>query len=52
MLEAIVALLFILAPSCETEDDTYCSWNASTQGNGEGRSFVALDEGNRFYVTL
>lgn len=30
---------------CATEDDTWCHWNAVTQGNGEGESFTTYWEG-------
>jgi hypothetical protein len=29
-------------PDCEWEDSYNCHWNASTQGNGQGHSFVNL----------
>lgn len=29
-------------PPCETEDSTWCAWDAQTQGNGAGQSFVNL----------
>lgn len=32
-----------ILPSCATEDSTNCVWNADTQGNGQGRSFIDLD---------
>lgn len=28
-------------PPCPTEDSTGCYWDAATQGNGVGTSFVA-----------
>ena len=30
---------------CETEDSTWCIWNAAQQGNGKGQSFISLWEG-------
>lgn len=35
-------------PPCATEDATNCIWDAKTQGNGEGRSFI--DYGGKVYV--
>jgi hypothetical protein len=32
-------------PVCEVEDSTFCAWNAKTQGNGLGQSFITLWEG-------
>ena len=37
------ALLIALWGLCPTEDATNCVWDAKTQGNGEGISFLALD---------
>ena len=32
-------------PACQTEDDPGpCHWDAATQGNGCGHSFVVVDE--------
>lgn len=28
---------------CATEDSTNCVWNAATQGNGQGRSFIDIN---------
>lgn len=39
----ILALLTAILPPCATEDANNCSWNASTQGNGQGSSFVVLN---------
>lgn len=45
---ALFAVAMILAantlelPPCETEDSSWCYWDAATRGNGEGRSFIAL----------
>lgn len=30
----------LVIPACPMEDSTNCFWNASTQGNGQGRSFI------------
>jgi hypothetical protein len=30
-------------PACQSEDSTNCVWDAHTQGNGKGTSFVNLD---------
>lgn len=37
-------------PLCRTEDSVDCTWRADVQGDGFGRSFVALDQGDT--VTL
>jgi len=31
-------------PICATEDSTNCVWNAGIQGNGQGNSFIDIDE--------
>lgn len=36
------AVLLSLMPACPFEDSTLCAWDAQQQGNGAGRSFVAL----------
>lgn len=36
---------------CETEDQsTPCYWDASTRGNGQGRSFIVTTTGRTVYV--
>lgn len=30
-------------PACVTEDSDNCHWDATTQGNGTGRSFTVID---------
>jgi len=35
---------------CATEDSTWCTWHADTQGNGQGRSFVTLWDGATIYL--
>lgn len=47
MLALIIALLLGM-PSCATEDSTNCVWDAATQGNGTGSSFVDID-GTAYY---
>jgi hypothetical protein len=48
---SVVALLLALFfPPCLTEDSTWCYWDASTQGNGQGVSFVTLSEGDTIYL--
>lgn len=37
-------------PACPTEDSTGCYWDASTQGNGNGRSFVAITDDFIIYI--
>lgn len=39
----ILAILIAFLPACPTEDSTGCYWDASIRGNGEGHSFIALD---------
>ena len=36
--------LHAVATPCKTEDSTLCYWNADTQGNRQGESFLALTE--------
>lgn len=40
----IMALLLLVMPPCVTEDSSGCVWDASTQGNGIGMSFVVIDD--------
>jgi hypothetical protein len=37
-------------PLCQTEDGTRCHWDADTQGNGHGRSFVRTRYHRTWYV--
>lgn len=37
-------------PACQTEDSINCVWNAESQGNGYGRSFVAHADGTVEYL--
>lgn len=37
-------------PACPTEDSIGCYWDASTRGNGIGRSFIADQSGAIHYV--
>jgi hypothetical protein len=37
-------------PPCPTEDANGCYWDAGHQGNGHGRSFVALPDGTVVYL--
>lgn len=37
-------------PPCATEDATNCHWDATTRGNGQGRSFDALSDGTIRYT--
>lgn len=30
-------------PECATEDSDNCIWNAETQGNGKGQSFIVIN---------
>lgn len=38
----LVSAFLALFPPCPTEDSSFCGWNAATQGNGTGASFIAL----------
>lgn len=35
-------ILSLLMPTCEYEDQSNCHWDASTNGNGTGQSFVQM----------
>lgn len=43
-MEFLLAILVYLLPACEAEDSTNCYWDASTQGNGVGSSFLAIND--------
>ncbi len=36
-------------PPCEHEDSVGCYWDAERMGNGEGASFVTLEDGEVVY---
>lgn len=38
----IYFILALLLSPCPSEDSNFCQWDAQTQGNGLGQSFVAL----------
>jgi hypothetical protein len=40
----------MIFPPCATEDSTYCLWDASEQGNGEGFDVINFNED--IYITL
>jgi hypothetical protein len=40
MLALVISFFLAFATPCATEDSSNCSWNATTQGNGSGSSFV------------
>ena len=42
MTNIIISLLIAILPACPTEDSNFCSWDASTHGNGQGSSFVTI----------
>lgn len=42
LLVALAATLYL--PACPTEDSSWCYWDASTQGNTLGRSFMQLGQ--------
>lgn len=37
-------------PACQTEDSTNCKWDADTQGNGIGQSFIDI-EGKQLFIS-
>lgn len=37
-------------PLCATEDSADCVWRADVQGNGSGKSFIAIDNGDSVSV--
>lgn len=37
-------------PACATEDSTNCKWDADTQGNGIGQSFIDI-EGKQIFIS-
>ena len=41
-LVAFVILMLSFSRSCPTEDSDLCYWDASTQGNGQGTSYVSI----------
>lgn len=40
----------VALPPCESEDSVSCYWDASTRGNGQGRSFWVNEYGAVYYV--
>lgn len=43
-------MIATVAPECATEYETgFCSWNAQTSGNGQGRSFVVIMDKTVYY---
>lgn len=42
MFQLLLTILIAILPSCTSEDDNMCTWDASVQGNGQGTSFIAL----------
>lgn len=49
MLSIILALAAAVLPACADESATNCYWDASTQGNGIGVSFVDIN-GTAYYT--
>mgnify|MGYP001603028395 CR=1 FL=1 len=41
----LALLLALIFPPCPTEDSNACYWDAAARGNGQGISFIALDDG-------
>lgn len=50
MTAILLIIVSALFPSCQTEDSTGCYWDASTQGNGQGTSFVAITDDFIIYL--
>jgi hypothetical protein len=50
-LVALVTIMLSFSRSCPTEDSDLCYWDASTQGNGQGTSFVSILD-HAFPITL
>ena len=45
MTGALFAIMLAILPACPTEDSNgLCGWNAASQGNGLGRSFIVIGE--------
>lgn len=40
----ILLLVLTWGAPCVTEDSSWCVWNAPTQGDGTGHSFIALQD--------
>lgn len=38
----VLIILMAILPACPAEDSNFCSWDASTHGNGLGSSFVTV----------
>lgn len=38
----LAVMVWLAVPACPTEDSNNCYWDARTQGNGQGRSFIDL----------
>ena len=45
----LLAILIYFMPACASEDANNCYWDASTQGNGEGSSFLVIND-NVYYL--
>ena len=42
--------LFLSFPSCHSDGDAWCFWDAQAQGNGMGTSYIALWDGVLVHV--
>ncbi len=38
----VISLCVIMFPECANEDSMNCYWNAATNGNGIGQSFIDI----------
>lgn len=51
---AVSAAFFLLAVTvsapCVSEDGTWCTWYATSQGNGQGKSFIAFTDEIVWYM--
>lgn len=43
-------MIHVQVTPCPTEDSTWCYWDATSRGNGNGESFIALWEGATIYL--
>lgn len=44
MFQIIITFLIAFLPSCTSEDQNMCVWDANVQGNGQGVSFIAITD--------
>lgn len=45
MMEFLLAILFAILPPCPADEAIgTCKWDAATMGDGQGTSFIVLDD--------